>query len=61
MLPVTLPFTDAILSAGDTNGDGILSNWEFYTVLDPNNFEANDYVFDNFEWNHCIGAISVAA
>ena len=33
--------------------DGLITNWEFYLALDPNNMEGNDYVFDHFEWPHC--------
>jgi Ca2+-binding EF-hand superfamily protein len=37
----------------DENGDGNISNWEFFQALDPNNLYGNDYVFDNFKWDHC--------
>jgi hypothetical protein len=37
----------------DTNGDKVISNWEFFLALDPNNIDGNDYVFDNFDWEHC--------
>jgi len=57
-LPARLPFTDALLGGGvDKDGDGTVTNWEFFLSLDPNNVNANDYVFDNFEWSHCDGKI----
>jgi len=31
----------------------LITNWEFYLALDPNNMEGNDYVFDHFAWPHC--------
>ena len=37
----------------DVDKDGIITNWEFYLALDPNNMEGNDYVFDHYEWPHC--------
>jgi len=49
----SLPYPDAIASIADTDGDGVVSNWEFYIALDPNNIDGSDYVFDNFEWDHC--------
>jgi hypothetical protein len=55
-LPEKLPFSGVIMGS-DANGDGHISNWEFLTALDPNNVYANDYVFDNFQWNHCDGKI----
>lgn len=42
-----------MLGAADTDGDGQVSNWEFYQALNPNTAEGNDYVFDNFNWLHC--------
>jgi len=58
VLPVRLPFTDIMIAGGsDKNGDGRLSNWEFFLALDPNNVYSNDYIFDNFEWDHCNGKI----
>lgn len=57
-LPSRLPYTDAILAGGaDRDGDGQISNWEFYQALNPNNLLANDYVFDHFEWTHCEGKL----
>ena len=53
VLPDALKFTDAIMNVADSNGDKIISNWEFYLAIDPNNVDGNDYVFDHFEWDHC--------
>ena len=39
----------------DADGDGNVTNWEFYMALDPNSAYLNDYVFDNFLWDHCEG------
>lgn len=52
-LTVELPFTPAISASGDLDGDGYITNWDFYIALDPNNKDANDYVFDHFSWDHC--------
>jgi hypothetical protein len=41
-----------IATAADVNGDGIITNMEFYNAMDPAVFNA-DYVYDNFEWAHC--------
>jgi arylsulfatase A-like enzyme len=41
------------MSTADRNNDGNISNIELYDVLDPNDPDANDYVFDNFAWDHC--------
>ena len=53
VLPDALKFTDAVMAVADTNGDKVISNWEFFLALDPNNVDGNDYVFDNFDWDHC--------
>ncbi len=55
MLPDALNFTSAISSVADADGDGNITNWEFYKALDPNEATLNDYVFDHFEWTHCEG------
>eukprot|EP01034_Spumella_vulgaris_P025775 gene25775-32266_t len=55
VLPDALNFTSAISSVADADGDGNITNWEFYKALDPNEATLNDYVFDNFEWSHCEG------
>jgi hypothetical protein len=57
VLPDMLKFTSAISSVADADNNGNISNWEFYLALDPNSAYLNDYVFDNFEWTHCEGAI----
>jgi hypothetical protein len=48
-----LPLTDAVLASADADGDGEISNWDYYLALDPNLSDGNDYVWDNFDWNHC--------
>jgi hypothetical protein len=50
-----LPMTGAAEAYADRDGDGVVTNWEFYLTLDPNVMEASDYVFDNFKWDHCEG------
>jgi hypothetical protein len=64
VLSVKLPLTDAVLAAclevdsGPLgNGDGEISNFEYFLAVDPNHVEGNDYVFDNFKWDHCVGKI----
>jgi len=47
-----LTIVPRIANAADVNGDGIITNMEFYNVMDPAVFNA-DYVYDNFEWAHC--------
>ena len=32
---------------------GGMSNIEFYHATNPAVFESVDYIYDNFEWNHC--------
>lgn len=48
-----LPFTEQVANVADFNGDGVISNWEMYLAIDPNLRDGNDYVFDNFNWDHC--------
>lgn len=55
VLPPHVPLTDAVLAIADANNDGIVSNWEFYMAIDPNNVDGLDYVYDDFNWDHCIG------
>ena len=55
VLATELPLTDAVLAAADGDGDGEISNWEFYLAIDPNDVNGLDYVYDNFDWDHCIG------
>jgi hypothetical protein len=47
-----LPLLATMEAAADINGDGVVSNIEFYNAIDPN-VPTLDYVFDNYEWNHC--------
>jgi hypothetical protein len=37
----------------DSDGNGIVSNWEYYNAIDPKNMDGLDYVFDTFTWSHC--------
>ena len=53
VLPDGLPLIEGVSALADSNQDGIVSNWEFYRAIDPNNMHGLDYVFSNFEWNHC--------
>jgi hypothetical protein len=53
VLPSTLQFLDGFMEMADTDADGIVTNWEYYVAIDPNNKEGVDYVFDTFEWSHC--------
>jgi hypothetical protein len=64
VLSVKLPLTDAVLKAAKAvdmgpngNGDGEISNWEYFIAVDPNDVNGNDYVFDHFDWPHCVGKI----
>lgn len=53
-LPERLPLPATFnMELADADKDGMLSNLEFYLALDPNNPDLNDYVFDNFNWDHC--------
>lgn len=49
--PVPLP--QKIIELGDDNGDGVLSNIEFYEVSDPTTGDGLDYIFADFKWDHC--------
>jgi len=55
VLPYKLPFTDVVDNNADSDGDGVISNWEFLSFLNPNNADNMDYVFDHFRWDHCSG------
>merc|ERR1711998_477267 len=37
-------------------GNANMSNWAFYEAIDPTTFEALDYIYDGFTWDHCDGA-----
>uniref|UniRef100_A0A6C0KJH1 PKD domain-containing protein n=1 Tax=viral metagenome TaxID=1070528 RepID=A0A6C0KJH1_9ZZZZ len=52
-LPSSLPWLDGFETLADSDGDGIISNWEYYVAIDPNNVDGVDYVFDTFDWDHC--------
>jgi hypothetical protein len=54
VLPSALPLTSKLHNAADINNDGRITNWEFYLALNPNDPTLNDYVFDNFDWMHCV-------
>ena len=53
VLPASLPLLDGFSELADTDGDGVITNWEYYIAINPNNVDGLDYVFDNFEWSHC--------
>ncbi len=53
VLPSKLPFTDTFIAGADRDGDGIVSNLEFYLSLNPIDPDLNDYVFADFLWDHC--------
>jgi hypothetical protein len=60
VLSVKLPFTDSVLAAALAadagpagNGDGEISNWEFFLAIDPNDVRGSDMVYDHFRWDHC--------
>jgi hypothetical protein len=53
VLPKKLSFSSTIANTADTDNDGEVSNWEYYIAIDPNHRDGNDYVFDNFKWDHC--------
>jgi len=57
VLPSTLQFLDGFMEMADTDTDGIVTNWEYYVAIDPNNKEGVDYVFDTFEWSHCVSSV----
>jgi len=42
----------SVENAADTNGDGIISNIEYYEATNP---LRNDqvYIYDHFNWDHC--------
>ena len=53
VLPASLPLLDGFAELADTDGDGIITNIEYYLAINPNNEDGLDYVFDHFEWSHC--------
>ena len=52
-LPASLPWLDGFEELADTDGDGIITNWEYYLAINPNNEDGLDYIFGDFEWSHC--------
>jgi hypothetical protein len=52
-VPEGIPLTHQMDKIADADGDGIVTNIEFYNALDPTNVNGQDYVFDNFKWDHC--------
>jgi hypothetical protein len=56
-LPSSLTWLDGFEEIADTDGDGIITNWEYYLAINPNNEDGLDYVFDHFEWEHCNNII----
>ena len=38
----------SIDSSSAGNGDGEISNWEFFLAIDPNNVHGSDMVYDHF-------------
>lgn len=52
-LPASLPWLDGFEELADTDGDGIITNWEYYLAINPNNEDGLDYIFADFEWSHC--------
>lgn len=59
VLPDVLPFIRGFQKLADANGDGVVTNWEYYQAIDPNNVTGVDYVFSNFDWSHCFNALPV--
>ena len=53
VLPDRLSMTEGFVDHADTNGDGYVSNWEYFLGTNPNDPSGLDYVYDSFEWSHC--------
>ena len=60
VLTANLPWLDGFEDFADADGDGTITNMEYYLAIDPNNVDGLDYVFDNFEWDHCDGKITAS-
>ena len=56
-LPASLPWLDGFEEIADTDGDGIITNWEYYLAINPNSEEGLDYIFADFQWEHCYEKI----
>jgi hypothetical protein len=54
VLPDKLPLTSRLHAAADLDNNGVITNYEFFIALNPNDPELNDYVFDDFTWSHCM-------
>jgi hypothetical protein len=55
-LPDRLGYMKGFFNLADADGDGYISNWEYFMAIDPNNLHGVDYVYDNFDWDHCVDA-----
>jgi hypothetical protein len=53
VLPDRLPMIEGFVNNADKNGDGLISNWEYFLGTNPNDALGLDYVYDSFEWPHC--------
>jgi hypothetical protein len=53
VLPDSLPLVEGYADLADTDRDGVVTNWEYYVAMDPNNMRGADYVFEHFRWEHC--------
>lgn len=58
VLPDRLPLIDNFPGLADKDENGIITNWEYFVAIDPNNVDGVDYVYDNFDWVHCNGALN---
>jgi len=58
VLPERLSMTPGFVDHADINGDGYVSNWEYFLGTNPNDPSGLDYVYDSFEWSHCVNALS---
>jgi hypothetical protein len=56
VLPSSLPQQGG-LSWYDEVSDGVVSNYEMFSALDPNDWDA-PYVFASMDWDHCRGSVS---
>jgi hypothetical protein len=55
-LPDRLGYIKGFAAKADLSGDGIVSNWEYFLAIDPNDIHGVDYVYDNFDWDHCAAS-----
>ena len=55
VLDASLPLQGGV-ARYDSDGDGIVSNWEFFTAINPNRDDL-DSVFASFDWEHCQGRV----